>query len=66
MMTDRQEWFLLKLLNQLEEKDEINYDINWQTANLAFACNEFSVYRTSKKEASHDIQTCLDELKKFN
>lgn len=63
MMTSKQEWYLNKLLNELREKDAEKYDTNWEMMNLASAWATTS-YEVSKSDASHDIQLCLDELKK--
>lgn len=64
MMTYKQERFLNSLITKLEEKDAEKYDVVWKLGNLNYACNDYSVYRTSKFQASKDIETCLSELNK--
>lgn len=61
-MTSKQEWFLDKLLSQLEEKGYTTQDF---IQNTSYASIGYVTEAMSKAEASHDIQWCLDELKKI-
>lgn len=51
MMTEKQRWFILKLMKEIETIGNCNVDAD----DTVFGSNEFNTYRTSKKDASDDI-----------
>ena len=51
MMTEKQKWFILKLMKEIEKIGNCKISAN----DTVFGSNEFNPYRTSKKEASNDI-----------
>ncbi len=55
MMTSKQKWFIGKLMKEIEEAG--NCEIN--ATDLLYGCNQFDSYRTSKKDASQDIEYLL-------
>ena len=55
MMTNKQKWFIFKLMKEIETLANCSININ----DLIFGSNEFNVYRTSKKDASSDISYLL-------
>ena len=54
MMTSKQKWFVMKLLKEIEE---LGYKVD--PNELLFAGNHYDIYRTSKREASEDIDYLL-------
>lgn len=60
-MTSKQQWFLEKLMKELENIDSEKYDAMWFMSNTFYASNMYNTYATSKKEASDDISRLLEE-----
>ena len=56
MMTSKQEWFMNKLIKEIEE---MGYEFPMGYGDLNWACNDFSSYRTTCKDASEDIDYLL-------
>ena len=54
MMTSKQKLFVMKLLKEIEE---LGYKVD--PNELLFAGNHYDIYRTSKREASEDIDYLL-------
>ena len=54
MMTSKQKWIVMKLLKEIEE---LGYKVDHNE--LLFAGNNYDTYRTSKREASEDIDYLL-------
>ena len=65
MITSKQSWFILKLMKELEEIDPEKYDTKWFIYSLIYASKGYNDYRTTKFEASKDIQTLLSEKEKY-
>lgn len=55
MMTNKQEWLILKLIEEIEEMSGNEVSAN----DLYFLENNCSLYATSRKEASNDISFLL-------
>ena len=56
MMTNKQEWFINKLIKEIEE---MGYEFPMAYGDLKYGCNDFSIYRTTCKDASADIDYLL-------
>lgn len=55
-MTNKQEWFINKLIKEIEE---MGYEFPMAYGDLKYGCNDFSIYRTTCKDASADIDYLL-------